>query len=301
VPGARVAYLAYRAGAETARRLPAPLGRSLARLASHVMLRTWGDRRRQVTRHLQRVSDGTLTGAALDDATAAVFANYSRYWHELFRLGPESGAELQRTFDVCGGAHLDAAIAQGRGVILAVPHLGNWDLGGAWLAGRVGGVTVVAEPVEPPELFEWFVATREALGMQVVPLGSGAGAAVLHALRQGKVVCLVSDRDISGDGVEVEFFGEQTRLPGGPATLALRTGAPLLPTATYFSGDHGHRARFGAPLGVERRGRLRDDVTRVTQDLAHRFEELIRAAPEQWLMMQPNWPSDRSSRQGAHA
>ena len=92
--------------------------------------------------------------------------------------------------------------------------------------------------------------------------------------------------------MEVEFFGERTRLPAGPATLALRTGAPILPVGTYFKPDGGHTATIEPPMPVERQGRLRDDVTRVTQDLAHRFEELISAAPEQWLLMQPNWPSD---------
>jgi len=298
VPGGRVAYLAYRAGAETARRLPASLGRPLARVGARAMLLAWPDRRRQVARHLRRVSGGALTGDALDRATATVFGNYARYWHETFRLGPASGAELQQTFGLRGGGHLDRAIATGRGVILALPHLGNWDVAGCWLAGRVGGVTVVAEPVEPPELFAWFVSTREALGMDVVALGPDAGAGVLGALRRGHVVCLVCDRDIAGEGIEVEFFGERTRLPAGPATLALRTGAPLLPSAAYFRDDGGHCAWFGAPLVVERHGRLRDDVTRVTQDLALRFEELIRVAPEQWLMMQPNWPSDLSAEAG---
>jgi phosphatidylinositol dimannoside acyltransferase len=303
VPGGRAAYLAYRAGAETARRLPVPLGRSLARVAARTMLRGWPQRRRQVARHLARVTDGSLAGADLDAATAAVFANYARYWHEMFRLDPESGAALQQTFELRGRVNLDAGIATERGVILALPHLGNWDVAGAWLAGRPGvpGVTVVAETVEPPELFEWFVATREALGMEVVPLGADAGAGVLRALRRRHVVCLVCDRDLGGEGVEVEFFGERTRVPAGPALLALRTGAPLLPSAAFFRDDGGHGADIGAPLHVERRGRLRDDVTRVTQDLALRFETLIRAAPEQWLMMQPVWPSDERAGNGTRA
>jgi KDO2-lipid IV(A) lauroyltransferase len=240
------------------------------------------------------VTDGALQGSTLERATAVVFENYARYWHEMFRLGPASGEELQHTFELRGRTNLDAAIATGRGAILALPHLGNWDVAGAWLAGRDGtpGVTVVAETVEPPELFAWFVATREALGMEVVPLGADAGRRVLRALGRGHVVCLLADRDLGRDGVAVEFFGEQTTLPAGPALLALRSGAPLLPSAAFFRDDGGHGADIGHPILVERRGRLRDDVARVTQDLARRFEALIRAAPEQWLMMQPIWPSD---------
>jgi lauroyl/myristoyl acyltransferase len=292
VPGARAAYLAYRAGAETARRLPAPLGRPLARAATPGMALASGARRRQVERNLRRVLGDSLEAGALERATNKVFANYSRYWYETFRLGPDSSTELQRTFGLRGGEHLDAAVDGGRGAILALPHLGNWDVAGAWLAGRVGGVTVVAETIEPPELFEWFVDIRRSIGMDVVPLGPGAGSAVVRALNDGRVACLVADRDLAGDGVEVEFFGETTRLPGGPATLALRTGAPLLPVGTYFRDDRRHCAWIGEPIPVGREGRLREDVTRVTQELARRFEVLIRAAPEQWLMMQPNWPSD---------
>jgi KDO2-lipid IV(A) lauroyltransferase len=261
------------------------------------MVAAWGTKREQVRRHLVRASRGTLQGEALDEATRRQFANYARYWYEMFRLQPRDRVALAETFKPDGREHLDAAVAAGKGVILALPHLGNWDMAGAWLSNQVPHVTVVAEPVEPPELFDWFVETRRALGMEVVPLGRDAGAALIRALRAGHAVCLLCDRDITGDGVEVEFFGERTRLPAGPATLAFRTGAPILPVGIYFEsgpGDagQGHTAMIEPPLRIERQGRLRDDVTRVTQDLAHRFEELISAAPDQWLLMQPNWPSD---------
>jgi KDO2-lipid IV(A) lauroyltransferase len=118
---------------------------------------------------------------------------------------------------------------------------------------------------------------------------------VIRALRENRVVCLLADRDIAGDGMEVEFFGETTTLPAGPATLALRTGAALIPTAVYFRPHGKHFVRILPPLPVERRGRLREDVRRLTQDLARRFEELVRMAPEQWHVMQPNWPSDRGA------
>jgi len=239
-----------------------------------------------------RVTEQQLDGPALKRATGEVFANYARYWYELFRLGPDDRAELQATVQADGLERFDAAYAAGRGVILCVPHVGNWDAAGAWLSGRLGGITVVAEPVEPPELFHWFVETRRQLGLDVIALGPDAGGAVLRALGAGRVVCLVCDRDLTGEGVPVEFFGEQTRLPGGPATLAFRSGAALLPVGTYFQGDTGHRVDFDVPIAVERAGRLREDVARVTQELAHRFEAMIRRAPEQWMLMQPNWPSD---------
>jgi KDO2-lipid IV(A) lauroyltransferase len=155
-------------------------------------------------------------------------------------------------------------------------------------------VTVVVEPLEPPELFEWFADLRQQFGFTIVPLGPDAGAAVMRALKNNDVVCLLCDRDVAGGGVEVEFFGERTALPGGPATLALRTGAPLLPAAVFDRPGGKHRGLIHPPLDTARTGRLRDDVARVTQALAHELEELIRAAPEQWHLLQPNWPSDHS-------
>jgi KDO2-lipid IV(A) lauroyltransferase len=156
-------------------------------------------------------------------------------------------------------------------------------------------VTVVVEPVEPPALFEFFSDFRRQLGMHIVPLGPSAASEVLRALKAGHVVCLLSDRDIVGDGVELEFFGEVTTIPAGPATLALRTGAALIPVGCYFEGSHGHHAVVQPPVVAERQGRLRPDVARVTADLAGRLEDLIRAAPEQWHLQQPNWPSDHDA------
>jgi KDO2-lipid IV(A) lauroyltransferase len=156
-------------------------------------------------------------------------------------------------------------------------------------------MTVVVEALEPPELFEWFVGFRRQLGMEVVAVGPQAGTAVLSALRAGHVVCLLCDRNV-GDtpGLQVEFFGEKTSLPAGPAMLSLRTGAPLLPAAVYFSGPHGsHLGLVRPPLDAGRQGGgIRDDALRITQALAVELEGLIRRAPTQWHLMQPNWPSD---------
>jgi phosphatidylinositol dimannoside acyltransferase len=174
-----------------------------------------------------------------------------------------------------------------------LPHLGNWDAAGAWLSGQGYAVTVVAEPLEPPELYDWFVETRRQLGMRVIPLSPTAGAEVLRALRVNHVVCLLCDRDLTGDGIEVEFLGERTTLPAGPATLALRSGAPLVAVGCYFLPHGSHDIHILEPIDTDRKGRIRDDVERVTQELARSFEQLIRVHPEHWHLMQPNWPSDR--------
>jgi KDO2-lipid IV(A) lauroyltransferase len=220
------------------------------------------------------------------------FESYGRYWAESFRLPGTSAADLDRRMSLEGREHLEAAIAQHRGVIFALPHLGGWEWGGFWVSAVLGRpLSVVVEPLAPPSLFTWFKSLREQLGMHVIALGPDAGAQVVRALKDDHIVCLLSDRAIGEGGVEVEFFGERTLLPAGPATLALRTGAPVLPCAVYFDGPS-HHGVVRPPLAVERHGRLRDDVNRITQDLAHELEALIRRAPEQWHLLQPNWPSD---------
>ena len=128
--------------------------------------------------------------------------------------------------------------------------------------------------------------------MNIVPLSPNVGSDILQALASNHVVCLLADRDIPGDGIEVEFFGEITTIPAGPATLALRTGAALIPCAVYFNEDTGHHAVVEPPMHVVREGRLRDDVRRLTIELTSRLEALIRRAPTQWHLQQPNWPSD---------
>jgi KDO2-lipid IV(A) lauroyltransferase len=290
----RASYFAYRGAAALANAIPEAIGYPIATTAARALAPFLPDRRRLVAKNLQRATGGALQGRALDRAVSNTFASYGRYWLELFRLPRDMQQSVEPRFASLGWEHIADALAAGTGVILALPHVGGFDFAAGWLAGRGAAPTVVVEPVEPPELFEWFASVRAAIGMEVVPLGPDAGKAILRALKENRVVCLLSDRDLAGDGVPVDFFDERTTLPGGPATLALRTGAPLIPVSVFFRPHGRHFAQIGPPLPVQREGRLRDDVGRITQELARRFEELIRMAPEQWHLMQPNWPSDRA-------
>ena len=288
-----LALRAYQAGSLVARSLPEPIAVATSRALGAGLSQAMRGRRTMIERHLQRAHGGRLDAAGLRREVQRAFDSYARYWVESFRLPDLSAEDLDAGMAYEGLEHVDEALAAGNGLIAALPHLGGWDFGGAWLATQGYPVTVVVEPLEPPELLEWFAQFRERLGMTVVPLGPRVGPAVLGALRRNEIVGLLCDRDITGDGVEVEFFGERTTLPAGPATLALRTGAPILPMAVYFEGRHSHRGVVRPPVPVEREGKLRDDVARITQLVAAELEVLIRAAPAQWHLMQPNWPSDR--------
>jgi KDO2-lipid IV(A) lauroyltransferase len=251
------------------------------------------DKRKMVERHMRRVRPNA-SSIEIRRLTQQVFDSYARYYLESFRLPTLTNAQVAASFTVEGYyENMLPALDRGNGVILALPHLGGWEWAGRWAADLGNKMTVVVEPIQPPELFEWFADLRRKFGMTVIPLGPDAGPAVLKSLRNNEVLCLLSDRDITGGGIEVEFFGERTKLPAGPATLALRTGAALLPTAAYFTDRGvGHHGVIGAPMNCERHGKLREDVQRITQDLAYELEILIRRAPEQWHLLQPNWPSD---------
>ncbi len=253
------------------------------------------EQRLMIERNLRRVYGPDLSGVALRRAVQRTLDSYARYWVESFRLPGSTPARLDAGVASDGYHRIEDACDTGTGPIVALPHLGGWEWAGFWVASVwERELTVVVEALEPPELFEWFADLRESIGMHVVPLGPGAGSAIAKAIKAGHVVALLCDRDIGGGGVEVEFFGERTSLPAGPATLALRTGAALLPTAIYFEGD-GHRVVVREAVPTERQGGLREDVARVTQLLAHELEALIRAAPEQWHLLQPNWPSDHEA------
>jgi KDO2-lipid IV(A) lauroyltransferase len=284
---------AYRIGSAAARLVPGPIATLAGRGIGAAMGVGDAERRRMVARHQQRAHGGNLSPAALRRAVQRAFDSYARYWVESFRLPQLRAADLDAGMSYEGYDLLLDALAEGKGVILVIPHLGGWDWAGSWLATQGIPITVIVEPLEPPELFEWFADFRRALGMRVVPLGPDAATASMQALKEGGVLCLLCDRDIQGGGIEVEFFGETTTLSPGAAMLSLRTGAPILPCAIYYRGDM-HHGVVRPRLPVERTGTLRADVARVTQQVAHALEELIRRAPEQWHLMQPNWPSDRA-------
>lgn len=277
-----------RAAAWAACALPRPAAIPVSRgLAYGVVASPKSARDRHfVALHQSRARGVTLEGRARKAAVREAFASYGRYWMESLRLPQMPAAEVDARFSIEGLEHIEAALAAGTGAILALPHVGGWEVGGSWFVRQGFPLTVVVEALKPPELFTWFAELRRSQGFTVIPLTKSAGISVVRALRANQIVALVSDRDIAGGGAEVEFFGERTTLPAGPATLASRLGVPLMPTAVYFKGD-GHHAVVRPPLA------LTGDPQADTQALAHELEDLIRAAPEQWHLFQPNWPSDR--------
>ncbi|MDO8364787.1 MAG: phosphatidylinositol mannoside acyltransferase [Actinomycetota bacterium] len=282
----------YRLGALAAKLMPGPIAAATASSLGFGASFASPAKRAMIERHLTRVNP-KLRGSSLRVATQQAFDSYAKYYMESFRLPSLSARTVDRNFVVDGFHQVPEALEKGKGCIFALPHLGGWEWAGRWMTDQGYRLTVVVEALEPPELFEWFADLRKDLGMTVVPTGPGAAAAVAAALKRNDIVCLLCDRDLERNGVDVEFFGERTTLPAGPAMLGLRTGATVLPVGCYFTEQYnGHFAIVRPPLSMQRQGGLRDDVARITQNLARELEFLIRRAPEQWHLFQPNWPSD---------
>jgi len=295
-------YRTYTTLARGIAALPEPVAMGLGSVVGEVLFRVRREHRAQVTANLVRVlGAGEEDAALLDRWARRSFREYARYWVEGARLPGISSEEVERHVEIEGIEHLRRAAEDGRGCILALPHIGSWEYGGAFLATQGLPMTAVAERIEPPELFDYFVEQRAAMGLTIVPLDRKSGGTLLAALRAGTLVGLLCDRDIEETGIEVEFFGERTTMPAGPATLALRTGATLCTGAVYSGPGRMHRAVVQAPLDTTRSGSLRADVARLTQEIALRLEGLIRRAPEQWHVFQPLWLADRHARRAPGA
>ena len=286
----RLNVVAYRTLGAVLEWLPERVDVAVARRAARWVGRPGTPTRRALRENLTTVTgaDATVRDDRLVDRLASrAMASYGQYWAEGAKLPALPAEVITSRFVISEGRqYLDEARAAGRGLIVALPHVGSWEWGGALLAHVGMPMTAVAEALDPPELFDWFVAKREAIGISVVALGDSAGPTLLGTLRAGGVVGLLCDRDIQGNGVAATLFGERVTLPAGPATLALRTGATLVAAACYAGPGRDHHAVVLAPIPVQRLGRLRDDVARVTQAVADDLESLIRRAPEQWHVLE---------------
>ncbi|GAA4861840.1 phosphatidylinositol mannoside acyltransferase [Actinomycetospora straminea] len=287
----RASELGYAAGWRLVRAIPEPAARWAFRAGADLAARRGGPGTRRLRANLARVRPD-LGPEALDALTRAALRSYARYWREAFRLPATDHAALARRPVVEGQEHLDAALATGKGAVVALPHSGNWDMAGLWLVAHSGRFTTVAERLRPESLYERFVAYRESLGFEILPMTGGEAPVrgLLRALRRGGVVCLVADRDLSAHGVPVTFFGARATMPPGPASLAATTGAALLPVGLWFSedpvtGEEGWHFRIHPPVGVPDR----DAVPAATQRVADAFAGDIAEHPEDWHMLQRIW------------
>lgn len=214
----------------------------------------------------------------------AAIGNYARYFVDLIALGSSTAAAIDEGFSVSGYEHIQASLDSGKGPILVLPHMGSWEWGAAWLA-KVAGEKVVAvvEQLEPQEVFDWFVETRNSYGIEVVGLGDDSFKKISAAVNENKIVCLLSDRDLGSKSVDVDMFGNTLKIPVGPALLAKRTGAQLIPTAVYIT-ETGAHCEILPPVSdavVEQ-----SSPVQITQAVGEALAQLIRAKPDQWYVLE---------------
>lgn len=286
-------YLGYRLFSGVFGLLPEPVMRRLGYGLGWMISFTARDRFAMAVRHQRRIQpDGTDARRAARQA----FGFYGRYWAETFWVRPRRRAGILRRAHIEGLEHLYAALESGRGVVVALPHIGNWEVAGLRASAEDARVLAVAEDLGNQRIVDWFVNQRNMMEIDIVIArkGSHVTRQLLTRLKEGGIVALLCDRDIAGGGIEVDFFGEQTTLPAGPASLADRTGAVLLAAATYFGSGSQYAFRVEAPLEVATGGTAKERVKATTQTIAGALEKLILRHPEQWHLVQPNWPSDRS-------
>jgi len=285
----------YAAGWRIVRAMPETLARNVFDAGARYAARGGGPE--QLRKNLARVI-GTTPAEVPDALMRASVASYARYWREAFRLPTMNQAALAKRLDrvFIGAENFADAHRGGRGAVIALPHSGNWDMAGVWLAQNYGTFTTVAERLTPESLYDRFIAYRESLGFEVLPLTGGPRPPMqilAERLRANRFVCLMADRDLTRSGVQVNFFGEPTRLPAGPARLAIETGAPLHPAHVYYDGED-CVVQIDDALDTGS-----GDVGLITQALADRFAVNIAAHPADWHMLQPQWLADLSAQRRA--
>jgi KDO2-lipid IV(A) lauroyltransferase len=290
----RASTVAFRAGWLAVRLIPEPMARWIFVQIADYIWRRGGKSVRQLEANLGRVRPDA-TDAELRQLTRLGMRSYLRYWMEAFRL-PAMPTERITSGMIAVGEEQTALsyIKGGRGVVFALPHTGNVDLAGAWIMTRgFGQISVIAERLKPEAVFRQFVAYRESLGMEVVPHTGGPSpfGVMAQRLRAGRLVCLVADRDLSAAGVEVEFFGQPARIGAGPAALAARTGAALMPVVLWFDGD-GWCAHIYPEIPVPPEGTQAEKVAAMSQQLAAVWQEGISGHPEDWHMTQKVFVAD---------
>jgi len=273
----------YLSGWRMVRLLPERRAQALFRRVGDEVYRRRGAGVRRLRANLRRVRPD-LSDADLEDLTREAVRSYLRYWCETFRLPSWPLADLVRRTRTVDEHLVREALALGRGVVVPLPHMANWDWAGAWACAEVSPLWTVAERLRPERLYDEFVAYRRTLGMTILPLSGGEAAfpRLEGWVRAGGLVCLLADRDLTRTGVEVRLCDAAARLPRGPALLARRTGAPLVPVTLHYEGETMTLTFHPAVPHADG-----DDGLQVmTQGVADAFTRALREHPQDWHMMQ---------------
>ena len=277
---------AYFTGWKLVRSLPEKFAYSVFERIGEITLRRNGARMQRLRSNLQRVCpDKDL--AAMDELMSSAVSSYMRYWCDTFRSPDWSKEKIFATVTVTREELLTGPMKDGRGVVVALPHAGNWDHAGAYFCAMGFPLVTVAEKLKPEALFNKFLEYRQNMGMEVLSTDSKAMGTLMQRARDGALIALVADRDLSRNGVDVNFFGHPARMPAGAALLAVRTGIPLI-TAFVCYTKNGIHIEFNS-VSIPTEGTDTERVLQVVQNCADYFEAGISKAPQDWHMLQRIW------------
>lgn len=289
----RLVDAGYGLGWSLVKWLPEAVTRPVFNAAADVVWYRRGDSIEQFEANLRRVLPDA-SDAEIKKVSREGMRSYLRYFQEAFRLPVWDEKTVLERMTLDHLDRLEEASARGKGVIFALPHMGNWDLAGASITARGYPFTTVAERLKPESLYERFLEYRQSLGMEVLPLTGGDGntfGVLARRLREGRLICLLADRDLTRNGIPVDFFGEQTRMPAGPAALSIQTGAALIPVTLAYR-RVGIHATLHPVVTVPEEGDRKSKIAAMTQGVADAFAAGIRKHPQDWHMLQRLWLSD---------
>lgn len=287
-------YYAYVAFSALARAIPESVAYSIAQIAG-----SWAAKRSKkrvvVEKNLSRLTGEPVDSPTVQKLVVASYRSYARYWLETFRLVREGREFFLERFQSHGAEHIDSVLARGKGAIVVVGHLGNWDAAGAWVGARGNRLVTVAEVLKPRRMFDFFVDHRARLGMTIFAAEPGVTERLVGAVNDGAVVAILGDRDLKGKGPTVTFCGEETTFPAGAAAVALRTGVPLIVAGVYGvqlpGGKRGWFGDISAPIELPEN--TEGALETLTQQVADHLEVAIKRRPEEWHVFQPFWTADR--------
>ena len=274
--------------------IPVRFTRAAAHAGGDFYYYAFPHKRRLVERNMRRALGAGASDAEVRKTARMACRYYADYWLDIMWLPTRTREYVLERFATVDEGPLVEAVNDGKGVLIVLPHYGSWEAGAVYLS-SLGPFAAVAEVLKPPELFELFVKMRAGVGIEIFPYDhrDETRDAMVEALKGGKILALLSDRDLKGSGVGVEFFGEKTTLPPGPAALAMRSGSPIVCVNVRNLDDGTWVGHATEPIYVDSSGD-RDKAIRDTIELvARRLEMLVREDPAQWHMFMPAWPSER--------
>jgi phosphatidylinositol dimannoside acyltransferase len=288
-----VAYLAFRVAAAVFGLLPESWMRAMGEGMGSMAARRRAGRFPLLRSHMRRVLGPGASDAEVTEAVGGMYRSYGRYWSETFWFRPRRRATITRHVERVHFDPIFSSIEAGNGRIFALPHIGNWEVAGL-IAAEIGSpVVAVAEHLPNQRITDWFLEVRNQFGIEIILTSDpNRTRRLIRLLREGRAIALVADRDVTGRGIEVEFFGERTTMPAGAVSLAELTGADLIPVGVYFKEGRGHRIEVHDPVELPDLPTREERVAAGVQEFAGVLESIIRVAPSQWHLFQPNWPSD---------